>query len=206
MSEQNRSEQRKAVNCLGLECPLPVIEAKQALASVEVGTWIDVSVDGQTQVQNLTRMANNQGFRVETEALGENFLVHIQKGEQKSETEVSSETAVAGPTTIVFASDRMGEGDDQLGQILMKSCVFSLTQLDPLPDRFIFYNGGVKLTCEGSPALEDLQRLNQAGVEIFSCGTCLKFLGLEDKLQVGQVSNMYEILEMQLASGRIIKP
>ena len=88
----------------------------------------------------------------------------------------------------------------------MKAFVFSITQMDPLPDRLIFYNYGVKLTTVDSPLLEDLKRLAQAGVEIFSCGTCLKHLGLEDQLQVGQVSNMYDILEMQLKSGHLIKP
>ncbi len=198
------SEVRKAVNCLGLECPLPVIEAKKALAAVDEGSWVDVSVDGNTQVQNLTRMAKNQGFVVETEPLGENFVVHIQKGKAQAETEASA--PAAGPTTVVFSSDCMGRGDDELGHILMKAFVFSITQMDPLPDRLIFYNYGVKLTTAGSPVLEDLKRLSQAGLEIFSCGTCLKHLGLEDQLQVGEVSNMYDILEMQLKSGHLIKP
>ena len=198
------SEARKEVNCLGLECPLPVIEAKKALAAVEEGSWVDISVDGNTQVQNLTRMAQNQGFLVETEPLGENFIVHIQKGKEQAEAEASA--PAAGPTTVVFSSDCMGRGDDELGHILMKAFVFSVTQMDPLPDRLIFYNYGVKLTTAGSPVLEDLKRLGQAGMEIFSCGTCLKHLGLEDQLQVGQVSNMYDILEMQLKSDHLIKP
>ena len=198
------SELRKTVDCLGLECPLPVIEAKKALAEVEEGTWVDISVDGNTQVQNLTRLANNRGFAVETEPLGDNFIVHIQKGPEQAEAEATA--PAAGPTTVVFSSDCMGRGDDELGHILMKAFVFSITQMDPLPDRLIFYNYGVKLTTGNSPMLEDLKRLAQAGVEIFSCGTCLKHLGLEDQLQVGQVSNMYDILEMQLKSGHLIKP
>ena len=99
----------------------------------------------------------------------------------------------------------MGHGDDELGAVLIKAFIFALTQQDDLPDCILFYNGGVKLTCEGSPALEDLNKLACAGVEIFSCGTCLKHYGIEDKLAVGEVTNMYVIVEKQLQAGVVVR-
>ncbi len=196
---------REKLDCLGLDCPLPVIKAKKALAGLKEGVWLDISVDGDTQVQNLTRLANNMGYKVEHEPLGNNFLVKIEKGQEKTEEEIAK-IQKSGKTVIVFAHDLMGSGDDELGRILMKSFCFSITQMDPLPETLIFYNGGVHLTTEGSPVLVDLENLAKAGVEIFSCGTCLKHLGIEDKLKIGDVSNMYEILEMQMKAAHIIMP
>ena len=100
----------------------------------------------------------------------------------------------------------MGEGSEELGAVLIKSFVFALTQLDDLPSTIIFYNSGVNLSCEGSPVLEDLKNLAAQGVEIISCGTCLNFYGLKEKLAVGEVSNMYDIVERQRAADLVIKP
>ena len=100
----------------------------------------------------------------------------------------------------------MGHGDDVLGDVLIKAFFFALTQQDDLPDSILFYNSGVKLTCEGSPVLEDLDKLANAGVDIFSCGTCLKHFDIEDKLAVGAVTNMYVIVEKQIQAGIIVRP
>ncbi len=106
----------------------------------------------------------------------------------------------------MISSDRMGLGDDVLGETLIKSFIYALTQQDRLPDLIITYNGGVKLACVGSPALEDLKDLKSRGVTIFSCGTCLSFYNLTDKLGVGEATNMYEIVAMMLEADRIVKP
>ena len=114
--------------------------------------------------------------------------------------------AGVGPRVVVVPSPVMGHGDDELGDVLIKAFVFALTQQDDLPDSVLFYNGGVKLTCEGSPVLEDLNKLAAAGVEILSCGTCLKHYGIEDKLVVGEPTNMYVIVEKQLQAGIVVRP
>ena len=100
----------------------------------------------------------------------------------------------------------MGEGSDELGAILMKAMGYAITQLNPLPDTVIFYNGGAYLTCEGSPILEDVKTLAAEGVEILTCGTCLNFYGLTEKLAVGSVTNMYTIVEKMNGADLIIKP
>ena len=107
---------------------------------------------------------------------------------------------------VVISSKTMGEGNDELGATLLKGFIYALTQQDELPDQMLFYNGGAFLTCEGSQSLEDLKMLEEQGVEIRTCGTCLNFYGISDKLQVGEVTNMYDIAERMTKADRIIKP
>ena len=107
---------------------------------------------------------------------------------------------------VVIASDKMGEGSEELGKTLMKGFIYALNQQESLPKTMLFYNGGAALTCEGSPALEDLKSLAAQGVEILTCGTCLNFYGISDKLQVGEVTNMYVIAEKMTQAGLIVKP
>lgn len=100
----------------------------------------------------------------------------------------------------------MGEGDPVLGHLLLKGFLYALTQQEELPQTVLFYNGGAFLTTEGSESLEDLRFLEESGVEILTCGTCLNHYGLADKLAVGQVTNMYEIAERMTHASLIVKP
>lgn len=109
-------------------------------------------------------------------------------------------------TVVVVSSDRMGEGNDALGKVLIKGFIFAVTQLDELPKTMLFYNGGATLTCEGSDSLEDLKSLEAQGVQIMTCGTCLDYYGLKEKLAVGSVTNMYSIVETMAGASNIIKP
>ena len=109
-------------------------------------------------------------------------------------------------TVIVINSDRMGNGNDELGKVLIKGFLFAVTQLEKLPKTMLFYNGGATLTAEGSDSLEDLKSLEAQGVEILTCGTCLNYYGLTEKLQVGSVTNMYTIVEKMAEADKIIKP
>ena len=107
---------------------------------------------------------------------------------------------------VVLSSEMMGSGDDKLGTILMKNFIYSITQLEELPNTFLLYNGAVKLACNGSESLEDLEGLQASGVKILCCGTCLKYFGLTDQLAVGEISNMYTIAETQMDADLIIRP
>ena len=109
-------------------------------------------------------------------------------------------------TIVVLSYDKMGGGRDELGGALMKAYVFTLSQQETLPDTILCYNGGVKLTCEGSESLEDLKGMAARGVEIMSCGTCLNFYDLKEKLAVGEVTNMYVIVQKQLEAGVVVRP
>ena len=106
----------------------------------------------------------------------------------------------------VVSADHMGEGNDELGRALIKGFLFALTMQEELPATVLFYNGGAHLTCQGSDSLEDLNTLQDRGVEILTCGTCLDFYGLKDQLAVGSVTNMYDIVERQMKADLVIRP
>lgn len=192
------------VDARGDACPIPVVKAKQALATFEEGT-VEVLVDNETAVKNLEALAASLNMGAESAQRAENeYAVVITKDENA----VMEEAPAAGSSkkVVVISSNVMGGGDDALGATLMKGFIFALTQQDVLPDTVLMYNGGVKMACEDSPALDDLKALAEAGVEIFSCGTCLKNYGLEEKLAVGEVTNMYVIVEKQIKAGTILRP
>lgn len=192
------------VDALGDKCPVPVVKAKKALATIETGT-LEMLVDNETSVKNLTSFAKSQNCDVTSEQLAEEkYSVKIVKTEASVAAPVEGGAGV-GPRVVVVPSNVMGHGDDELGAALLKAFIFAVTQQDNLPDSMLFYNGGVKMTVEGSPALEDLKKLADAGVEILSCGTCLKHYGIEEKLAVGDVTNMYVIVEKQLEAGIIVR-
>ncbi len=191
-------------------CPLPVVKAKKAIAELNGAGEVEILVDNEIAVQNLTKMAQQKGLVYSAEKLAEQeYSVRFTVGEAVPEREEKAEACVPDTridTVVVIASDQMGEGAEELGKTLLKAFVFSLTQQDKLPKTILFYNGGAHLTCEGSPMLEDLKALEAEGVEILTCGTCLNFYGLTEKLAVGGVTNMYVIAEKMLGAGNVVKP
>lgn len=194
------------IDAMGDKCPVPVVKAKKALGTMDTGT-VEVHVDNETSVTNLKSLAKSLDCEVsdKTVAEGAEYHVFITKTEASaSAEEVASSTEKK--RVVVISSQVMGSGDDTLGASLMKAFIFSLTQQDALPDTVLFYNGGAHLTCEGSPCLEDLEALEKADVEILTCGTCLKHYGLDDKLAIGGVTNMYVIAEKQLKADVVVRP
>jgi selenium metabolism protein YedF len=113
-------------------------------------------------------------------------------------------TAESGAVVVAVSSDRMGRGDDRLGEVLMRSFLHTLGEASPSPDTLVFFNGGVKLAVDSSPVLEDLHRLEARGVRILLCGTCLGHFELKEKVAAGEISNMYEITETMLGAGRVV--
>ena len=216
------------VNAMGDICPIPVVKTKKALNELDGPGEIEVLVDNETAVKNVTKMAKSSGASAESEQLGERqYRVLITVGEaaaaqmkaSQSESEDRGQDAAAQPagngaagcrtcvgTVVAVGSDRMGEGSEELGCILIKSFIFALTQLDDLPDKILFYNGGAKLTVEGSESLEDLKVLEEQGVEIMTCGTCLDYYGIKDRLAIGGVTNMYSIVETLQNAMSVIRP
>ena len=198
------------VNAMGDNCPIPVIKTKKAMQEITGPETIEVLVDNEIAVQNVTKMAVSSGGNVTSEKLGEKeFKVTIQMNGAVAKE--AGEEAVCTPdrkgdTIVVIASDKMGSGNDELGKVLIKGFIFAVTQLEELPKAMIFYNGGTTLTAEGSDSLEDLKSLEAQGVEILTCGTCLNYYGLTDKLEVGSVTNMYTIVEKMAEAGKIIQP
>ena len=191
------------VNALGDACPLPVIKTMHALKELNGAGTVEVLVDNEIAVQNLTRLADNKHCTIETEKRSEKeYRVTITAGEETLCTIPTAQKKVV----VVISAAHMGEGNDELGKILLKGFLFALTQQEKLPSTILFYNGGASVTCEGSASLDDLRTLSKLGVEILTCGTCLNYYGLSDKLQVGEVTNMYVIAEKQMQADLILRP
>ena len=197
------------VNAMGDNCPIPVIKTKKAMQEVNGPEVIEVLVDNEIAVQNVSKMASSQGAEVTSEKLAEKEYKVVIKMNGAVEVTDGCEECVPdkkGDMIVVIDSDRMGSGNDALGKVLIKGFIFAVTQLDVLPKKVLFYNGGATLTVEGSDSLEDLKSLEAQGVEILTCGTCLDYYGVKDKLAVGSVTNMYVIVESMAQAGKIIKP
>ena len=205
----------KTVDSRGMACPLPVVNAKKASEEMTQGGTLTVLVDNEIAVQNLTKFGNSKSFTVSSEKKAEkDFAVTFQipaNGTQPSQA-ASSNTPACAPDSkrhslvAVLSANTMGNGEEQLGKILMKSFIFALTKQDQLPETILCYNSGAYLTCEGSDSLEDLKSLEAEGVKILTCGTCLDFYGLKEKLAVGGVTNMYEIVEIMENAETIVRP
>lgn len=202
---------KQTIDCRGMACPLPVVNAKKAAEALQPGDSLTVLVDNEIAVQNLQRFASGQGHIAASEKLAEKeFSVTIQiSSTAKPATEpapaCAPDSRQAG-MLVVLSANVMGTGDPKLGTALMKAFVFALTKQDQLPETILCYNTGAYLTCEGADTLEDLKNLEAEGVTILTCGTCLDFYGLKEKLAVGGVTNMYDIVERMEKAGSVIKP
>ena len=146
------------VNALGDACPIPVVKTKNAIKELGGSGVVETLVDNEIAVQNLTKMANQKGYKVSSKKLSDRqYQVTMEIGEnaadkQTAPTKAESETCISDArenTVVVIASATMGEGDPELGRLLMKGYLYALTQLDTLPKTLLFYNGGAALTCEG---------------------------------------------------------
>ena len=200
------------VDAVGDQCPIPVVKATKALRELTEPGTLEVRVDNEIAVQNLTRMAAGNHLPVKSEKMGEHlFVVTMEVAEPAGDTPVEAPGLFCAPDArgdlvVAVDSETMGRGSDELGKLLMKSFLFAVGQLPQLPKTMLFYNGGAKLTVEGSASLEDLKGLEAQGVKILTCGTCLNFYGLTDQLAVGGVTNMYSIVETLANAGKVIKP
>ena len=197
------------VDAMGDNCPIPVIKTKKAMDALTGPETIEVLVDNEIAVQNVTKMAISAGGKVTSEQKAEKeyvVTIEMEGAPAADEAEAVCVPDARDNTVVVVSSDRMGSGNDELGKVLIKGFIFAVTQLDTLPKTMLFYNGGATLTTEDSDSLEDLKSLEAQGVEIMTCGTCLDYYGLKDKLAVGTVTNMYSIVETMAKAGRIVRP
>lgn len=187
------------IDCRTMACPAPVIAVKKAL---EQHGGIRVQLDDGAPRENVARFARNRGYEVVEMRQDDGWLLAISAG-------APPPTAKAAPqpdeTVVLFTSDCLGDGPGELGRLLMKNLIFSLLESRNLPARMLFMNSGVTLTCEGSDVLEALEKLAGMGVEILSCGLCLDFFGLKDKLRAGATTNMLTTVESLLSTARVIR-
>ena len=199
------------VNCMGDQCPIPVVKTMKALAAMTEPGTLEIHVDYEVPVQNLSRFAADRKLPVTAEKLDDkHYVVRMEVAEPKAAA-AKQETPgcipdLRGDTVIAIASECMGNGDDQLGATLMKGFIYAVSQQEELPSAMLFYNSGAKLTAEGAVTVEDLKILEAQGVEILTCGTCANFFGLEGKQAVGSITNMYVIVEKLTVASKVIRP
>ena len=185
----------------GMACPRPVIETRKMLQEMAEGL-LTVLVDNEAASQNVSRAAARLGCDVAVEQIGKDYSIRIEKRAARDAVDADEETR---RTTAVWIPTRtLGRGNDELGAILMKAFLYTLTEQPTPPTRIVFANRGVELCCEGSDVLDSLRALDEAGVEIIACGTCLDFLGLMDEIVIGTVSNMADIVEALSEADKLI--
>lgn len=184
------------VDARGQLCPKPVIMTKKELDKLSNGI-VTTIVDNEVAKDNVSKLAISYGYSFIIDKGKDNeYYIHITKGGIGEEPD--SNVCIPDTfkdLTIAIGSDKMGDGGEELGKILIKSFIYTVKETTPWPATMVFFNSGVYLTCEGSEVLEDLKALANEGVEIISCGTCLDYYNIKDKLQVGEIGNMYSIYE-----------
>lgn len=190
------------IDARGLNCPMPVINTKKELDKIESGLVI-TTVDNAIAKENILKLANS--LNCEAKVIKEEkdlISIEIKKGENVIIEK--NENIALEDKCIFISSDKMGEGNEELGKVLIKGFIYTLTESKPYPKYIILVNGGVNLSTENEATVENLKILEEAGVEILSCGTCLDYYGLKEKLQVGSITNMYTIVEIMKNSLQTI--
>ena len=195
---------KKFIDAKGKNCPMPVIMAKK---EIDAGVkFFEIEVDNKIAVENLKKLANSQGFTTTIEENNGNFKVNFSNGCEECE-EVLAKVEGKKPLgnwTIFVNKEIIGAGDDELGKSLMKMFIYTISEGDDLPKSILFMNGGVKVPTLNDQAIEHLKVLQDKGVELLVCGACLNFYGLEEKLEVGRVSNMYDITNAMKEASKVI--
>ncbi len=194
------------LDAFGKQCPMPLVMVKKALD--EGATDVQIKVDNDTAVKNLSRLAQKQGLGFAVEAIEGGYLVKFSgtAGEAAAEAPVLAGLGATGSGYAFFVGkDHVGEGDPTLGRNLMKMAIYTLAESDDVPSSVLFMNSGVKLVCGEEPqVVESCNKLIERGCEVLVCGTCLNFYGLTEKLEVGEVSNMYDILSRMQEAAKTI--
>lgn len=191
------------IDARNLTCPKPVILTLEALPKLAQGEALEVVINDVVALGNLTRLADEKNCELTTTKDGEDTVMTFAPREAvaasaSAATEASLFCNIPERSATVVAVDAefMGRGDDELGHILMKGLIYALAHQESVPETMLFYNGGAHLTCEDSESLEDIKELEARGTKILTCGTCLDFYGIKDKLAVGEVTNLYAIAEI----------
>lgn len=205
----------KEVDVRTLACPGPVLTLRSLLDAGE--TEIRMHVADDLALSNVSRFAATRNCTVQSqEADPGGYLVEISATTESTRHHEGEDAYIvcdpaagpgrSGPTVVQVSSNRMGLGDDDLGELLLRSFLKTQAELAEKPQAIIFYNGGVKLCCEGSLLIDDLRQLEEAGIEIIACGTCLNYFKLASSLEVGRGTDMLEIASRLAEAGHIVKP
>ncbi|MGI5911466.1 MAG: sulfurtransferase-like selenium metabolism protein YedF [Syntrophomonadaceae bacterium] len=189
----------KVIDARGLSCPQPVIMTKKAMDEPGGNNFTTI-VNQIVALENIGKLAKSQGYDVEVEQNNEDYYIHLTKM-AGNDDDIDHEE---GKAVIMVRSNLFGQGESELGQLLMKNFLYSLNEIGTSISYIIFMNSGIFLALEGSPVLDNLRVLEQKGTEILSCGTCLDYYQAKNKLAIGSITNMYTALEILTTAGRSI--
>jgi selenium metabolism protein YedF len=195
------------VDARGKPCPQPVVMTKKSLDSIQNGRVV-VLVDNEIARENVVKLAKSLGLVCEAKQKGQDYEIAIVKSSQEQlkdtdDAQILCDAKPKGEYVVLVSGDTFGEGSEELGRLLLKSYIYTLTDATILPSAIIFVNRGVFVTTNGSDSIDALKKLEASGVEVLSCGTCLDYYDLKDKLAVGKVTNMYEIAERTSLSNTV---
>jgi len=203
----------RIVDTKGQHCPAPIIAAKKALKEASMGEKFKVLTDNQTSLDNLCRFLKDNKAEFSVEETKGVWTLTITKKTAEMQPKQTDEYCdkkiphfTRGNFIIVFSSDKMGEGDSELGYLLMTNFINAIKDFDELPKKMIFYNNGVKLGASDSPVFESLREIEKMGVDLLFCATCAKYYSLEEEIRVGSLGNMFEIAQVMASANNILKP
>ena len=194
----------------GLLCPQPLILTRKALKNSQPGETLMIECDNRTAFQNIMTYLRDQSLSPSGAEEGDIFRIEVLSQVVSSDPVRKpaslDATSCSSAYVVVVSSEKMGEGDPQLGTILMKGFLNALNEQPVLPTHVIFYNSGAKLVTHESGVISSLQTLSDCGVEILVCGACVDFYDLRPRIAVGTVSNMFTITETMAKTGHVVKP
>jgi selenium metabolism protein YedF len=201
----------KTVDAKGKLCPVPLIMTKKAIGEINENESLKILIDNDTSVKNVMRFLEEHGMKIQTEKKGNIYELIVNKtGNIPESTNVEDYCSVEDVTitnyVVAIQRNRLGDGAEELGTILIKAFINTLPETTAIPKTIIFLNSGIFLALKDSPVLDSLKMLEQMGVEILACGTCLDYYKKKEELGVGNISNMYDILERLSQAGNVIYP
>jgi selenium metabolism protein YedF len=203
----------RIVDTKGQLCPAPLIAAKRALKETAEGKSFIVLTDNKISFDNLSSFLKDNKAEFQVSETGGVWALTIRKttvdiiqpdAEKYCTHEISH--FEKGNYVVAITSDKMGEGDDDLGRLLISNFIKALKDLDKLPCHIVFYNKGVTLAVKDSPVIDHIKDLDKMGVELHLCATCVNHYKLENNVVVGTLSNMYSIAEIMASAGNVVKP
>ncbi len=199
----------KTIDAKGKACPIPLIMTKKAMAELGENELLEIFLDNEISKNNVVHFLRAHGMNIREEQTGDFFRVVVNKtGEIPEEVNAEEFCEINPPKTdnyvMTIKRNRMGDGSEELGEILIKAAINTIPDMDMRPNIMIFLNSGIFLTLKNSSVLDSLKRLETKGMEILVCGTCLDYYQKKNDLGVGRISNMYDILESMSKTGKVI--
>lgn len=198
----------REIDVIGKACPIPVIETKKALRENPDEKEFEILVDNEVSTENLTKMADELKINSKVEKLADRkYKVSLEKTEESRDhreiEDYSVNSATSNNYVVIVNSDKIGDGDEEFSKQILEGFIYSVTEQDHLPVEIIFFNRGIFLTTENEKTIEDLKNLESRGVRVYSCGLCLDHYGKKDDLAVGEITNMYKIVEAMRSNHAI---